>query len=306
LSDLANKEFEHEKISEVTEKFPIIDISELAKKLHSLSVVVSGSKGCGKSNLIKVLCSEFLKSDDICLQIFDTSLSWIEDFRELPIEFVAEHIEFDSYVNKSILYDIEFSDLDDITFIIREILLDNYNYRRDLKLQSLFNTKPIEKPKFNYYAICEEAQNIIGTYALAEKRNKLLLKIISDSRNLDIFLCFIAQRLSDVSARAIERTNAYFIGHTIGDNDLIKLRRILGKHKLAKEVLEHIPKLKVGEFFFFDGTEIYFVKVPKYQPKAKPLTECLNKKIPAYTIPINTSQRLTDTIQSIQSMKGKP
>lgn len=254
-------------------------ITDIAKDLKNNSCVIVGNKGCGKSNLAKHLAREFLKFENTTTQIFDSSTSWFNDFDTIPFQFCADFVEFDSVINANMLYSIEFDDIDDINFIIREIIRDNYLDRRIRKIHNGMREKwardkgitfTVEDSRDYYIAIIEEAQNVIGSYALMRRNGKKWLKMISDCRNFDFSLIFIGQRLADISAKATERCNAYFFGKMLGDNDILKVKRILGKGTETDAIVKQIKQLEVGQFIFWNGEQTFLVTTPKFEPNGTP------------------------------------
>jgi hypothetical protein len=250
------------------------------------SIIITGIKGHGKSNLAKWIARELLKSRKTCTQIFDSSLAWFNNFDTIPFQFCADYIQFDSMMDANMLYSIEFEDSEDVNFIIKEIVRENYLNRRTMKIaegmtNKLSNTlaetnhRASDFDKF-YIGIVEEAQNVIGTYSLMSRTNRGWLKILSDCRNLNMSIIFVGQRLSDISAKAVERCNAYFIGKTTGDNDILKLRRILGSDN--RHVIETIKTLDKGKFIFYDGEHVFLVDLPEFKPNGTPQLEMSQKK----------------------------
>jgi len=259
-----------------------LGLSELALKLKASSVVIAGNRGTGKTNLAKHLAREFLGFENVTVQIYDSSLAWFNDFDKIPFQFCSDYIPFDCpnpSENPNMLFSIEFEDSEDINFIVRECIRENYLYRRTKtiangmtqKFAKFLGDKPnnFEPNPCHYIAFIEEAQNTIGTYALMSRDGRKWLKILSDCRNLNMSIFLIGQRLSDISAKAIERCNCYFFGRLTGDNDLIKVRRILGSDN--KHIVEKIKRLEIGEFIFYDGKTVYFVKLPKFTTKETPI-----------------------------------
>jgi len=239
------------------------------------SCIIVGQKGHGKSKLAKHIARALMTSKKTTVQIFDSSLSWLNDFDFIPFQFCADYIEFDAITDSHMLYSIEFEDSQDVNFVVREIIRENYLKRRTLRIAEYMTNKMAntlaetnhkkEDIDTYYIGIIEEAQNFLSTYTLMARENRKWLKIISDCRNLRMSLIFIGQRLADISAKAVERANCYFFGKTISDNDLIKIRRILGSDN--KHLIEKIKTLEKGQFLFWDGETACLIDLPEFKPK---------------------------------------
>lgn len=179
-----------------------------------------------------------------------------------------QHINYDTRVPDDIyfgddhfLYDIELSNVDEIKEIIGMIATTDFELQREYKKEYVMD---------NWILYCiEEAQNVIGTHALNGQSGKAWLKMISESRNFNMNFIFIAQRLADVSTKAVERCQGYLMGRMTGDNDLKKVQRICGKEI---DVSTIIPKLELGEYIYWNGIEaIRIVDTPKYDISTKPI-----------------------------------
>ncbi len=114
--------------------------------------------------------------------------------------------------------------------------------------------------------VIEEAQNVIGTYALSGK-NSFWLKFVSECRNFNMTFLMITQRLADVSPKAIERCHGYLISKMTGDNDLKKLEKITGK-----EIVERVKRLDIGQHIYFNGekSETILMQFPLFKSDKNP------------------------------------
>ena len=228
----------------------------LLNEILKTGLIVTGSKGCGKSNAVKIIISELLRTEKAKVKVFDSALNWLFDFAELEYQLIGDKTTLHNVDN--CVYDCTLiDDPNEINSLIRTVVSVDYHNHARMKLltNGLIN-------KWVCYVI-EEAQNIIGSNALRSRENRFWLKSISTGRNLGLSFIFITQRLSDVSAKAVERCNGYLIGKTIGDNNLRKLRSLAGK-----QLSWLVRDLKTGEFYYYNGQR-FFMKLPLHKSNHK-------------------------------------
>jgi hypothetical protein len=240
----------------------LIDI--VRKLLESGQLIIVGVKQTGKTNTAMCIMRELMNTNQhknlaMKTEIFDTVLQWhynydaiqylnLEDYRILPTVL-------------DLIVDVPFTDSLDTRNAIGQIVLNDFIRKREMKEK--FNGKV---PYYDVYVI-EEAQNVLGSYALTGNEGRFWLKVISEAMNFKMVFLFIGQRLSDISPKAIERSRYFLLGATSGDNDLNKLKRMGGKN-LANAVVG----LHRGEFVFFDKNEKSFwvITFPLFQQNGKP------------------------------------
>lgn len=163
----------------------------------------------------------------------------------------------------NILFDVEFNDSERIMQFIGNDVLLNYELNRERK-------KAIGGKVNDWKLYCiEEAQSSLGRYALSRETGRIWLKMISEGANFGLGFLFIGQRAADISASIIERSTCYFIGKTTGDNNIRKLRGIVGKsagkNKLDMPIHEKAKTLNVGEFIWWSGKEAWLFDCPLFE-----------------------------------------
>jgi len=249
---------------------------ELIKEALQTGVIICGAKGCGKSNSAKVLASELIKNPNIQVRIFDTVQNWVHGFESILYQKINENTGQLYIGERNVLYDLELLDLEKVMETIGTIVTYDYSKQRILKSKN-------EMKKWIVYFI-EEAQNVLGTYSLSKESGKLWVKMISESRNFNMAFIFVAQRMSDVSTKVIERANGYCFGRTSGDNDKKKIARIVGdaiiETRLENEewirisgdkISDEVTKLVSGEFIYFNGKVGKYIKFPLYSSNTTPI-----------------------------------
>ena len=263
----------------MSEEFEI-PIETLRDILQS-GLIIIGNKKCGKSNAGKVILQHFIKNQDkfgnLRIKIFDTVFNWRYSFTSIPYILVNEDNDTEERLKEialkdsHLIIDVDYLYSDEAQETIGEILEYDYTHKKNLKIQ---NQGKITE--WSLYLI-EEAQNIIGTYALMKDVGKFWLKMVSEGRNMGVNFIFIGQRAGDISPKAVERSQNYLIGRTLGDNNKRKVRSIAGK-----DVMERAEKLKVGEFIFYNGINTYFVRFPLFKPNGYPYPLKLSKNKPIW------------------------
>jgi DNA helicase HerA-like ATPase len=247
---------------------PVVDIVPLPNFLRDdilrAGGIIVGSRGTGKSNLAKIIASQLINTPDIQIKISDPTQNWVHKFAPILYQTINEETLLPNEIyfgEEHILYDIELVDVNEIQEAIGLMAFTDYDLQRAFKKEDLMNSWILW--------VIEEAQNILGSYALNGTTGKGWLKIISECRNFNINFLFVAQRLSDVSTKAVERCDSYFFGRSIGDNDRKKIERICGKSSGVSEI---VPRLQIGEFIYWNGTQAYKLRnVPKYDAITKPI-----------------------------------
>lgn len=110
---------------------------DLLNEILKIGLIVSCSKGCGKSNSLKVIVSELLRLDKtrtdktVVVKVFDSALNWLFDFSELQHQLIGD---------KSTLYNVDnciydttwIDDPDEIDALMREVIaVDFHNHARN-------------------------------------------------------------------------------------------------------------------------------------------------------------------------------
>lgn len=255
-----------------------MSVKEIIPKKFLLDIL---SRGCmvlsdrqmGKSNISKLIIAEMVKQKlPVTFKLFDTSQNWIHNFlSSFKVQTINNETRkiYDGVDN--ILFDIEYDDSEQIMQFMGNTILLDYQMNRRRKMAS--------NGKLNDWVLymIEEAQNSISSHSLNRTSGRIWLKMISESANFRLAFLMIGQRPADISVRALERMQNYFIGRTTGDNNVRKLRGIVGrnagKEKLKVPLYEKAKSLKLGEFIFYNGAEAWLFQSPKFEdlyPNQKP------------------------------------
>lgn len=226
---------------------------------------ILGNPRCGKSNLAKVIVSEFVKKiPNVQIKVYDTCATWRFNFlSNFKFQEINDNTRKVYSEKENVLYDLEFNDAEEIMqFIGNDVLLD-YELNRERKKA----TNGILNDYVLY--VLEEAQSSLGRYSLSRETGRIWLKMISEAGNFNLGFLFLGQRVADISASVIERSTCYFVGRTTGDNNIQKLRRIVGseagQNELGIPIYEKAKTLNVGEFIWWSGESAYQFKCPLFE-----------------------------------------
>lgn len=229
--------------------------------------VISDSQ-MGKTNLVKVLVAEYEKLDiPVQRKVFDTAQVWRHSYlNSFKFQEINDETQRVLDAEDSIIYDIEYFEAQQISSFMGNIVLLDYQRNRERK-------KFTNGKKLNDWIlyILEESQNSLGSMALNRSDGSVWLKAISEGANFNLSFLFIGQRAQDISTKALERSQTYFIGRTTGDNNTRKLKGLIGS-KAGIESLDgkgeplHVraQKLSVGEFIFWNGKEAWTFQCPLF------------------------------------------
>jgi hypothetical protein len=198
------------------------------------------------------------------IKVCDTANVWKWRFDKIPyIDLTKTHNIPE--IERILLLDLGYTDNKINTSLIESMVRGDYYRQREMinKLEGRINIRRI-------YVI-EEIQNILGTYSMNGESGRFWLKEISEGANYGQYIIGLGQRLSDISTKIVERCRYFLIGALTGDNDLAKLKRMLGSEKA--NVLDLVRGLKKGEFLWLDkenpegSMKIYF---PIFVQNGKP------------------------------------
>ena len=237
---------------------------ELLNAIKATGLVIAGGPGTGKSNVAKIISAQLINAPDIQVKITDSCQNWMHEFELIHYQHINDYTEVPEDVyfgDKSFLYDLEFTDYEKIQETIGMMI------STDFELQRLFKKKHVMTNWVIW--VIEEAQNVIGSYALTGKRGKKWLTLISEGRNFNLRFIFIGQRLGDISAKAVERCQGFLMGKMTGENDRKKINGMPGAKSF--DLGDAVADLELGQFIYWDGVEPVLLDVPKYAVKTKPI-----------------------------------
>jgi len=262
----------------MAEQNPVVP-KEVLNGILKSGLVIVGGKATGKSNAGKIIASEIIRNQPLPIQIkiFDQSSTFKWDFEPILYQTIDENSRYFYDGEEHILFDLNLiDDIDTLSFMSKVVYTDYLRQRaRKEELGGHVD-------KWILY-LTEEAQGITGSYSLIRKEGTRLMTLYAMGRNFGQTYLLVGQRLADLSSRAVERINSYLFGKMVGDNDLAKLKRIVGRKSV---IIDEVQKLEIekGQFLYYNGASTYDFNCPKYDSKGqKPRPYILDlKNIPTW------------------------
>lgn len=227
-------------------------------------LVIVGGKATGKSNAGKVIASEIIRNRPLPIQIkiFDQSSTFKWDFEPILYQTIDENSRYFYDGDEHILFDLNLIDEIDTLSFMSKVVYTDYLKQRARKEELGGHVD-----KWILY-LTEEAQGITGSYSLIRKEGMRLMTLYAMGRNFGQTYLLIGQRLADLSSRAVERISSFLFSKMVGDNDLAKLKRIVGRKSV---IVEDVQKLEIekGAFLYYNGMSTYDFNCPKYEGKGQ-------------------------------------
>ena len=247
--------------------------SIIKRTIENGSLLLSGSGGSGKTFASfwitrRIMQDAKFESNEYKITIIDPILNHRFKFDAMPyIEYANTNV---IPKKRAIIIDMNNMSPKAKKDGLSNILNSDFTLKQKLKIEN----KGVNIYK-NFY-ILDELHNILGRYALVGSNGAELLDIITECRNVDMYLIGITRRLADLSTQFTESCRTNLIGKTSGQNDLIKIEKMYGS-KVSKAV----ANLKQRSFIYHDSEtgEISEIGFPDFKAIGSP-----------YEVKENTSQ----------------
>ena len=239
-------------VIEVTKEKETDKMASLDSEVFPMDVImkeccfVTGGRGCGKSNLLKLLVSEALRRK-IEVKVIDSCLVW-KDF-PLPTIRVKRNSTITSKWN--VIYNTSrLSVLEMRAFAEKMMSID---------LEEAIHLTDIGyKPRCLY--VIEEVQNVIMPNSLRTLRFQEISRFASQGRNFGLAYACSTQRLSSTDTSLVEISGVKYWMHLDGDNNLKKARTWLGKYETFR-----LRDLEVGTCYLQVGSKAKFLRLPEWR-----------------------------------------
>jgi len=232
-----------EAYSQDLEDFPIEDIMVRG-------CFVTGGRGVGKSNLIKLLTMNMIRAK-IQVKVFDPSLAW----KDFPLSKTKVRRKFNLGSEWNRIYDISRLSVVEAREYVRNTL------ERDL-IEAIRLTDLGMKPKA--LVVIEEAQNIIPSHSLRSKKFLEISRFITQGRNFGLSFIASTQRLASVDINLIEVSGIRYFFRLSGQRNLMKARYWLNKYSTW-----NLRNLETGQTYLEVEGKIKLLRLPLFKATQK-------------------------------------
>jgi len=237
---------------------------------------ISGGKGSGKTNLMKIFVNEIMgktfpsnrivtKGEDrtVVIKVVDPSQAWYGS--SLPYYQVVTSIrdivdgKVDNPLGTDMLYDTSRLKPYDQKLFIAELLGSTFDYIVD-------NIVPIW-----IYFVLEESQMIFPSGSLRALWAQEGLRAITVGRNYDEGVGSLTQFPATVSTNLVKACGLSYFGVAWEENDIRKLQRYVKWKRPRCDAV--FPNLDVGQFVYLrigKGSRAIQINTPEFKPKTTP------------------------------------
>ena len=207
---------------------------------------VIGGRGCGKTNLLKLLVMELLKCK-IEVKVIDSALAW----KNYPLPKIRVK-ELDSVNNKwNMIYDCSRLSVLEIRKFVNEMMSEDVR-------EAILLTDAGRKPKCCY--VLEEAQNVILPNSLRTLKFQEISRFVTQGRNFGLSYVCSTQRLASTDVNLVEISGVKYWGKMGGHRNLIKARAWLSKFNTWR-----LRDLEVGQFYLQIGSRVKLLRLPLFK-----------------------------------------
>lgn len=209
---------------------------------------VTGGRGSGKSNLLKLLVQRLLcEKGEVKVKIFDPSLTW----KSFPLPRIK--VTEDSKINSkwNCIFDISRLSVLEARDFVSEAL------KRDLEEAIILTDSGIEHKAL---VVIEEAQNILPSHSLRTKKYLNLSRFVTQGRNFGLSFVMSTQRLSSVDVNIVELSGVRYWFKLEGHRNLSKARWWLPKFTVFR-----LRDLEIGQCYVQSGSKIKLLRLPLFR-----------------------------------------
>lgn len=230
------KGYGESRYSEDLEDFPV----ELIMKEGCFVV---GGRGCGKTNLLKILVQRVICAK-IEVKVIDMALAW----KNYPLPKMKVNDK-----SWNVIYDLSRCSVLEARDLVCRMMANDVQ-------EAICLTDLGMKPK--NLIVLEECHNLIPSHTLRTKRFMEISRAITQGRNFGLSFLASSQRLSSVDVNLVEISGVKYWFKLEGHRNLVKARYWLDKYTVWR-----LRELNVGECYLQIGSKIKLLEIPMFQPR---------------------------------------
>ena len=220
------------------ELFPTAKFKFNIKEALKSGFYVSGTTGCGKSDIAMRCVDKLRKKGVICI-IFDPSQDWVA--RYPADQFVKPNtLSGKPFLAEVRLVGTTVVDISTLTLTQTKTLVENF-------CENIFLQQAMRMPEKRnfYFVIFEEAQTEFPQGILSAKRMQNAVRLLTQGRNFKIRMGVITQFAAMLDKNALRFQNQRYYGRTVEPNDVDFISAMIGD-----EQAESLRYFKSGEFLY--------------------------------------------------------
>jgi Cdc6-like AAA superfamily ATPase len=209
---------------------------------------ICGSRGCGKSNLAKLIVQQALTSK-VQVKVLDASLAW----KDFPLPKIRVVPKVPIACKPNAIYDLSRLSVLEMREFVKAMMA------KDLQV-AIYLTDMGKKVPLLY--VLEEVQNLIFPNTLRMLKYQEISRFITQGRNFNLSYIGITQRLSATDTNLVEISGVKYWFKLEGENNLRKARAWLPKYNVWR-----LRDLEVGHCYMQVGSDIDYLKLPLFKVK---------------------------------------
>jgi len=206
---------------------------------------VVGGRGSGKSNLLKLLVTQALKTG-VKVKIIDSTLTW----KNFPLAKIKITRNSTITCRLNSIYDVSRLSVLETRKFVTEMMMRDFE-------ESVILTDSGHKPNLLY--VIEEVQNVILPNSLRTLKFMEISRFITQGRNFGLSYLCSTQRLASTDTNLVELSGVKFWSKLEGENNLRKARAWLNKFTVWR-----LRDLPVGDFYLQVGSNTKLLHLPKW------------------------------------------
>lgn len=214
---------------------------------------IIGSKGCGKTNLAKLLADIYMK-EGCYVKVFDISQQWLTSSISKYVEVKLEH-NASLNLSESIVFDLSRLYPMQAKEIIANLIGKEFLMQVNV---------PKEQRRTIIYFL-EECQMLLPQGHLRSKEAQEILRLMSVGRNFSLGYVALTQRAALMDTSVFELSFQKYFGRCDGQNDKRKIQNYV------EDRVTELERLEIGEFLYDVGSKTQKIDTPRFESKIRPM-----------------------------------